>query len=83
MEPLVYAACALGALMSLDLEVKQTAETFSQSAQKKVIGRLFEPNILLVQTLLCCAHYESGQDNPSKAWALSGTMHNFFISEGS
>jgi len=73
MEPLVYAACALGALMSLDLEIKQMADVFSKSAQNIILGSLFQPDALLIQALLCCAQYESGHDHPSKAWALSGT----------
>lgn len=73
MEPLVYASCSLGALMSLESEIKQMADVFSKSAEDIILGSLFHPDVLLIQALLCCAYYESGRDHPSKAWALSGT----------
>lgn len=71
--PLIYAAAAVGALMSTDPEVKATSSGFAEIAQSILLtDELGVPRPTSVQALLCLAYYEVGQGNMSKGWLFSG-----------
>ncbi|OTA59696.1 hypothetical protein K449DRAFT_385014 [Hypoxylon sp. EC38] len=71
--PLIHAACALGALMSPDADIRALAPTFADSAENTLVRQgLATPRITSVQALLCCAFYEVGMGNLSKGWMYSG-----------
>jgi len=70
---LVFAICAMGALMSPNVPVKQQANDFSTTAQRLLFQNgLGTPHITSVQALLCCAFYEVGRGDFSKGWLYSG-----------
>ncbi|CAK7202820.1 hypothetical protein SEUCBS139899_005547 [Sporothrix eucalyptigena] len=73
-EPLVYAICAIGALMSPDPETRSMSTSFASSAQDILMSKdmLRVPRVTSVQALLCCAFYEVGRGNLSKGWLFSG-----------
>jgi hypothetical protein len=72
---LVYSICALGALMSSDPKVRETADHFSVLAQDSLSAQgPWVPEMSSVQALLCCAFYEVGRGNASKGWMYSGTL---------
>ncbi|CAK7234996.1 hypothetical protein SBRCBS47491_009140 [Sporothrix bragantina] len=73
-EPLVYAICAIGALMSPDPDTRAISGSFATSAQDILLAKdmLGVPRVTSVQALLCCAYYEVGRGNLSKGWLFSG-----------
>ena len=73
-EPLIYAICAIGALMSPDPDTRATSASFASSAEDILLAREMAgvPRVTSVQALLCCAYYESGRGNLSKGWLFSG-----------
>jgi len=76
---LVHSACALGALMSPKANVRQMADSFYQSAENLLLGTaLLAPDNSTIQALLCCAFYETGRNNPSKAWMYSGMISIYY-----
>jgi hypothetical protein len=70
---LVYAMCALGALMSSDLIVRDMADHYATIAQSIFMqqGTLL-PDTNTLQALLCCAFYSAGKGDVSKSWQYSG-----------
>ncbi|KAI0113096.1 fungal-specific transcription factor domain-containing protein [Daldinia grandis] len=70
---LIYAASALGALMSHDADTRALASKFVGYAEDILVRQgLVVPTITSVQALLCCAYYEVGKGNLSKGWMYSG-----------
>ncbi|RFU34241.1 hypothetical protein B7463_g2082, partial [Scytalidium lignicola] len=70
---LVYAICALGALMATDSKVRILADRFNILAQDILMSQRFEiPSLPTLQALLCSAFFEIGKNNVSKGWMLSG-----------
>lgn len=70
---LIKAVCSIGALMSPDPDLRKRASYYSQQAIDMVMNHgLVTPHTTSVQTLLCCAFFEIGAGNLSKAWLLSG-----------
>jgi hypothetical protein len=71
--PLLYALCALGAIMSPEPEIRQKADLLALQSQQMLLGfGIEQPHITFVQALLCLAFYYIGQGNYSKGWSLSG-----------
>ncbi|KAF9869953.1 transcription factor [Colletotrichum karsti] len=71
--PLIYAAAAIGALMSKDLNIRGRAQTFAEIAQHILTTEgLNAPRPTSVQALLCCGYYEIGQGNISRGWMFAG-----------
>lgn len=70
---LIYAACALGALMSHDQNIRHLADLFVTSAEGIIFGNeLWRADITTSQALLLCSIFEAGKGNVSKSWMLSG-----------
>ncbi|KAF4422836.1 putative transcriptional regulatory protein [Colletotrichum fructicola] len=71
--PLIYAAAAIGALMSKDPEIRSRAQGFADTAQSILTTEgLSAPRPTSVQALLCCGYYEVGQGNISRGWMFAG-----------
>lgn len=72
--PLLLSICALGIVMSHDINQRRMGEQFYAAAESIIIvSGLAEPSITTVQVFLCLAFYQIGQGNLSKGWGLSGT----------
>ncbi|KAJ9150331.1 Fungal specific transcription factor domain-containing protein [Pleurostoma richardsiae] len=72
-QPLIYAVCAIGALMSPDAGIRAASASFADSAEALLTSQgLGTPRVPSVQALLCCAYYEVGKGNLSKGWLYSG-----------
>ena len=66
--------------MSPDPAIKALAVGFSELAQSFLTSRgLRSPRLTSVQALLCCAYYEVGKGNLSKAWQLSGMLRSVSV----
>jgi Fungal specific transcription factor domain len=73
---LAYAMCALGALMSPDLIIKDMANDFYTAARRILMRRgMVVPHVTSIQALLCCAFYAAGKGNVSESWQYSGELH--------
>ena len=71
--PLLFAVCALGALMAENDVSHSTSERFFEAAESiLVVSGLSQPCITTVQAFLCLAFYEIGRGNLSKGWSFSG-----------
>ncbi|KAF3802847.1 putative transcriptional regulatory protein [Colletotrichum gloeosporioides] len=71
--PLIYAAAAIGALMSKDPDIRSRAQGFADTAQSILTTEgLSAPRPTSVQALLCCGYYEVGQGNISRGWMFAG-----------
>ena len=72
---LINAICSIGALMSTIPETLASAEPFAECASNILLSRgLNSPHMTSVQALLCCAFYEIGSGNLSRAWLFSGKI---------
>lgn len=72
---LLFAVCALGALMMEDDLGHGTSERFFGAAESiLIVSGLSQPCITTVQAFLCLAFYEIGRGNLSKGWSFSGNV---------
>lgn len=70
---LLHAVCALGALMSDDHHIRELAEPFAISAERKISeGPFWHSCIETAQATLLVAVFATGRGNVSKAWMYSG-----------
>lgn len=72
---LLYAVCALGALMSHDHSIRQLADLFSAAADDALLfswTTLLQPRLTISQAMLIWAVFETGRGNASKARTYLG-----------
>lgn len=82
---LVYACCAVGALMSSDPEIRAEAAPFAEYSEALLkLERLNAPSTTLVQAILTLAGFNIGSGRIAKGWMLSGMVahHRGCISSG-
>lgn len=72
---LVYACCAVGALMSPDPEIRAEAAPFAEYSEALLkLDRLNAPSTSMVQAILVLAGFNLGSGKIAKGWMLSGTV---------
>lgn len=77
---LINAVCSIGALMSPNPDIRKRASYYSHQAIDMIMNHgLVTPHTTSVQTLLCCAFFEIGAGNLSRAWLLSGAFPKWRI----
>jgi hypothetical protein len=70
---LMYAICAMGALASEEIALRELSDVFFNRAQQLLYGSALEsPNLTTLQALILLGHREIGQGKMSKGWLLSG-----------
>lgn len=70
---LMYSICALGALASEEIALRDLSGVFFNRAQELLYGGALEsPNITTLQALLLLGHREIGIGKASKGWLFSG-----------
>ena len=70
---LIYALCALGALMSSNGMIRKLADHFSELAHDNLITQQhWAPHTTSIQALLCCALFDFGRGSVSKGSMCSG-----------
>jgi len=74
-----YSICAMGALMSPDMNIRDLADVFVTAAIRELdSATLLSPSESSIQALLLLSCYEIGKGNFSKAWMLSGILIPLF-----
>lgn len=72
---LVYACCAVGALMSPDPEIRAEAAPFAEYSEALLnVDRLNVPSTTMVQAILVLAGFNCGAGRIAKGWMLSGMV---------
>lgn len=71
-DPLMFAICAVGALLSLDPADRQLSSTFAKEAEVMVLQSLELPDITILQALMTLGYLEIGQGRSSKGWLYCG-----------
>lgn len=72
---LMYAICALAALVSEDEMVRNLSDAFSNRAQELLYGSALEsPNLTTLQALLLLGHRDIGRGKGSKGWLFTGML---------
>jgi len=70
---LMYAICAMGALASDELALRELSDVFFNRAQELLYGSALEsPNLTTLQALILLGHREIGHGKMSKGWLFSG-----------
>ncbi|KAI5848048.1 fungal-specific transcription factor domain-containing protein [Tricharina praecox] len=70
---LMYAICAMAALVSKDAAERQRSELFARRAQELLYNSgMDSPDITVLQALLLMSQREIGQGNGSKGWLFAG-----------
>ena len=70
---LMYAICALGALASQEVALRELSDVFFNRAQELLYGSALEsPNLTTLQALILLGHREIGHGRTSKGWLFSG-----------
>lgn len=70
---LMYAICAMAALVSKDAAERQRSELFARRAQELLYDSgMDSPDITVLQALLLMSQREIGQGNGSKGWLFAG-----------
>lgn len=70
---LIYACCAIGALMSPDPEICATSASYAESSETLLkADNLTMSRITTLQAMLVLAYYHFGRGRLSKGWMLSG-----------
>ncbi|CUM63879.1 uncharacterized protein PRCAT00001467001 [Priceomyces carsonii] len=71
-EELVYAICALGALLANEVDVQEKSREFYLKAKLMIFSEMsLQPSATTVKSLLCLSIYDNGY-NDSSCWMLSG-----------
>lgn len=77
-QPLLYAICALGTLMTADTPESDPTDSeishrFSAASESLLmVFGIDKPCVTTLQAFLCLSFYELGRGNLSKAWTYSG-----------
>jgi hypothetical protein len=70
---LMYAICAIGALASEEIALRELSDVFFNRAQQLLYGSALEsPNLTTLQALILLGHREIGHRKMSKGWLFSG-----------
>ncbi len=70
---LMYAVCAIGALASDEIALRELSDVFCNRAQQLLYGSALEsPNLTTLQALILLGHREIGHGKMSKGWLFSG-----------
>jgi len=70
---LMYAICAMGALASEEIALRELSDVFFNRAQQLLYGSALEsPNLTTLQALILLGHREIGHGKMSKGWLFSG-----------
>jgi hypothetical protein len=70
---LMYAICAMGALASEEIALRELSDVFLNRAQQLLYGSALEsPNLTTLQALILLGHREIGHGKMSKGWLFSG-----------
>ena len=70
---LMYAICAMGALASQEVAMRELSDVFFNRAQELLYGSALEsPNLTTLQALILLGHREIGHGKTSKGWLFSG-----------
>jgi len=70
---LMYAICAMGALASEEVALRELSDVFFNRAQELLYGSALEsPNLTTLQALILLGHREIGHGKTSKGWLFSG-----------
>lgn len=71
-DALMFAICAVGALVSPDKSHKDLSERFSRQAEAIVLQSLNLPDLPVLQALVMLGYLEIGQGRSSKGWLYCG-----------
>lgn len=71
-DTLMYAICAMGALVSPDPATRTLASGFASIASAMVYESLELPDLTVLQSLVILGHFEIGQGRSSKGWLFCG-----------
>ncbi|KAH7559646.1 hypothetical protein BM1_03280 [Bipolaris maydis] len=71
-DPLMFAICAIGSLISLDPSHRRLSSIFTKKAESLVWQSLELPDITILQTLMALGQLEIGQGRSSKGWLYCG-----------
>ena len=70
---LMYAICAMGALASQEVAMRELSDVFFNRAQELLYDSALEsPNLTTLQALILLGHREIGHGKTSKGWLFSG-----------
>ncbi|KAL1886939.1 hypothetical protein Cpir12675_006835 [Ceratocystis pirilliformis] len=69
---LLYAVCALGALVSDDPRAASISQVYASQAQALILKQLDAPDLCMLQALLLLGSWEAGHNNASKGWLFCG-----------
>jgi hypothetical protein len=70
---LMYSICAMGALASDDVTVRNLSDIFSNRAQELLYGSALDsPDLTTLQALLLLGHRDIGMGKSSKGWVFTG-----------
>lgn len=70
---LMYSICAIAALASEELSLRDLSDVYFSKAQELLYGSALEsPNLTTLQALILLGHREIGQGRTSKGWLFSG-----------
>lgn len=70
---LLYAICAMGALASQEVALRELSDVFFNRAQELLYRSALEsPNLTTLQALILLGHREIGHGKTSKGWLFSG-----------
>lgn len=71
-DALMYAICAMGAIISPSLSTRQLASELARTAGSMVFNSLDLPDLTILQSLVVLGHFEIGQGRSSKGWLFCG-----------